>query len=122
MNRNPVGQSQKMILYRKYNGHCAYCGKRITREEMRLVRHISGKEGGYYSFFNLQPACISCSMYKRDKSVEEFRLFIDNTPSLLKKKFAAYRLCVHFGVITEMDSKTKFYYEMNEKEREALDE
>lgn len=122
MNRYPVGQREKAILYKKHDGHCAYCGKKITREEMRLAWHIPGKDGGTCSLFNLQPACISCSMYKRDKSVEEFRQLIDSTPTLLKKKAAIYRLCVHFGVIEENDTKTKFYFEMSKKEKEAFHE
>jgi len=122
VNRNPVGQREKTIIYKKYNGHCAYCGKSITREEMRLAWHIPGKDGGTCSLFNLQPACISCSMYKRDKSVEEFRKFIDSTPILLQKKFAMYRLCVYLGGIEEKDTRTKFYFEISKKEKEEFHE
>ena len=55
MNRYPVGQCEKAILYKKHDGHCAYCGKKITREEMRLAWHIPGKMAGHavYLIFSL---------------------------------------------------------------------
>ena len=122
MSKYRLAARERNLIYRKHNGHCAYCGQKIPYERMRLSWQIPGKDGGTFTIFNLQPACISCCKYKTNKSDEEFRQFIDNTSGRMYKEVELYRLCVHFGVIEEKDTETKFYFEMSKKEKEEFHE
>ena len=65
------------------NGHCGYCGCKITYKEMQ-VDHIeavylheeelnAGQAQEINSIENYMPACRMCNFYKSTMSVESFR-------------------------------------------------
>lgn len=56
-------------IYEKYDGLCAYCGQRITIEEMK----VDQMQPESMEFDNLMPCCYTCKDYKGNDDIEEFR-------------------------------------------------
>lgn len=75
-----MNKEQRLQVYNKYNGHCAYCGKEIEYSEMQ-VDHIlpmyiyKGKlsKEELNSIENFNPSCRMCNFRKGTLSIEEFR-------------------------------------------------
>lgn len=74
LKRGRISASDRMAVYKKCGGHCAYCGKPIKYEEMQVdhveshYRHMGKDEIGNYL-----PACRDCNGLKSDYLLEEFR-------------------------------------------------
>ena len=65
-------KKQRQQVYAKYSGHCAYCGKEISYEEMQ-VDHIKPKQRGWVynpenvgtdTMDNYNPSCRACNFRK----------------------------------------------------------
>jgi 5-methylcytosine-specific restriction endonuclease McrA len=52
----------------QYNGHCAYCGKKV---KLTLDHIIPLSRGGKHSKDNVVPACSHCNSSKGTKTPEE---------------------------------------------------
>ena len=85
MTRKAISKATREKVYKKYNGHCAYCGKEIEYSEMQ-VDHINAVYSSEYygkevdnSIENYNLACRQCNFYKDTFSIEEFRYNIKNT-------------------------------------------
>lgn len=86
-----MNKKDRLRVYVKYNGHCAYCGRNITYGEMQ-VDHLIPKryveidlatQEEIDSFNNLMPSCSKCNHYKRAHSIETFRDMIGRIPEKL---------------------------------------
>jgi hypothetical protein len=72
-----VGRKKRGDIYRKTDGHCAYCGRELDPFENWHIEHMTARiNGGENAIENLVPACHSCNLRKRSKDVEEFRDWI----------------------------------------------
>ena len=108
-------------VYRKYNGHCAYCGCRLEYKDMQ-VDHIESRYRAEYrgkevdnSIDNLNPSCRACNFYKGDKTIERFRKDITDTLLPNLKKNFNFRLAKKYNFILENDiDSITFYYEEQE--------
>jgi 5-methylcytosine-specific restriction endonuclease McrA len=77
-----IGSGIRISVYNKTKGMCWYCGKNLiiaTREsklgnDIFCVEHIDNLGGDDIS--NLVPACALCNKRKRDRTLEEFRLWL----------------------------------------------
>lgn len=107
-------------VYRKYNGHCAYCGCELEMKDMQ-VDHIQPKfrncerwhqhEIGSDDIDNLNPSCRMCNYYKRMKDLENFR---DNLSDMLMRNVRRpfdYRLALKYGLVKEDVKRVEFYFE-----------
>lgn len=75
-------------LYSQYNGHCAYCGKSISRSEMTIDHIVPKSKGGSNDDDNLLPACRACNLGKGRMSLEEFsEVYFENSPNPKVEKF-----------------------------------
>lgn len=77
-----ISKKDRMTIYEKCNGHCAYCGKHIKYKEMQ-VDHIRPKrewiealeEGqNVNDINNLNPSCRRCNHYKRSLNKEKMKI------------------------------------------------
>lgn len=74
---NVAGQKKRGQVYRKTNGHCAYCGCQLDPFENWHIEHMTAKvNDGSDNLENLVPSCHGCNLRKRSKSIEEFRYWI----------------------------------------------
>ena len=106
----------RMMVYEKCGGHCAYCGKEITMKEMQ-VDHFNSKFRAEYSgsqpdnsFDNLMPACAECNRYKSSDSIETMRKFLEKSKSQLLKT-QNLRILNRLGGFSISDKPIQFYFE-----------
>ena len=121
-NRRRLSKAERMVVYRKYDGHCAYCGTEIKLEEMQVdhVVPLGGwSEKGEDTVDNMFPACRSCNCYKARSTIEGFRKMLENMPFVLMRDSTTYKNAVRFGLVTPTPKKVVFYFEMNDLEAEG---
>lgn len=71
--RRQFTKEERLEIYNKYNGHCAYCGCELNLEEMTVDHILPLYRGGTNYPTNLNPSCRSCNKYKATYTVEDFR-------------------------------------------------
>jgi len=122
-----ITKSERKQVYEKCNGHCAYCGKSITRNELRvdhvhpLWRGTSDEElvrmnlvRGAHDLGNWMPSCNRCNVRKSTFTVEKFRVIISKQAERLKKYESRYRMALDYGLIVETNQPVVFYFELNQ--------
>ena len=67
-------------IYEKYDGLCAYCGQRITIEEVK----VDQMQPESMEFENLMPICEDCQNLKKDNDLESFREIVKNLHQFLQ--------------------------------------
>lgn len=72
---------RRRLLYHKYNGRCAYCGCRMTYDEMTVDHIIPQMKGGKSNPKNYRACCGPCNMFKGSKTMKEFRIAIVEKPN-----------------------------------------
>ena len=98
-------------VYKKYNGRCAYCGKKLMLGEMQVDHIIPKRLGGADSIENYNPSCRTCNHYKRATGLETWRtVFLGGLIERIKKIYIV-RVAEHYGMITFHEWDKKFYFE-----------
>ena len=127
LKRGRIGAADRMAVYNKCGGHCAYCGKPIKYEEMQVdhveshYRHMGKDEIGNYL-----PACRDCNGLKSDYLLEEFRDKL--IPDCAKKSSMggmcfrrqdtrSARIAKAYGLDKNPKKKIIFYFEEYEDEK-----
>lgn len=106
-------------VYQKFNGHCAYCGKKINYSDMQVDHywpHLNGSIPKDISneFKNLMPSCQRCNHYKRAWKPEDFRDLINKLDEKIKKTYLA-KVAIDFGIIEFKPFNGIFYFEKHNK-------
>ncbi|WP_024831622.1 HNH endonuclease [Ruminiclostridium josui] len=107
----------RQAVHRKYDGHCAYCGKEIAIKDMQ-VDHIEPQRNWdksktreeINSFENLNPSCRRCNHYKRADNLEAFR----ETMLTLHKRISdiyIVKVAIDHGIVNIKPFDGKFYFE-----------
>lgn len=106
----------RLKIYNKCGGHCAYCGKNIEFKQMQ-IDHVIPKARQYRIMDkdlndedNLLPTCRSCNHYKRDYDLEQFRHSI----MTLHERAASHyigKVALDYGIIKLKPFDGKFYFE-----------
>ena len=109
--RKALTRATRKLVYKKYGGHCAYCGKQIPYEEMQVDHVQPIYRGGTNDVDNLLPSCHPCNFYKDSMELEEFRKRLQGIPQLLMEQDFSYRMAVAHGLICRDRRKVKFYFE-----------
>ena len=111
-------------IFKKYDGHCAYCGKELNRGTWQVdhlipvQRERFGKasQQEVERFENFMPSCRRCNHYKRAHSLETFRRYIEEIPRKLKEDNYIYKIGLDYGLVEEHPHKIVFYFEQVEYE------
>lgn len=119
MKRKAISKKVREAVYNKYDGHCAYCGKKIEYKEMQVdhLIPVQRERFGKYTeeqiecFENYYCACRSCNHYKRSHSLEVFRKMIEEIPKKLYRDSYIYKVGLNYGLIEPHEHKIKFYFE-----------
>lgn len=108
-----ISKATRQIVYEKYGGRCAYCGRNIDYKDMQ-VDHFVAKRGwnqeGTDDIENLMPSCRMCNHYKRANGLEVFRKYIKEIPRKLRENYI-YKVGVVYGNIIENEKDIEFYFE-----------
>lgn len=112
--RKQLSKQERLQVYEKCNGHCAYCGCELPLRDMQ-VDHIIPlaliNDDKSETFLNYLPACRSCNHYKSAMSLETFRRMIERMPDVLMRDSVTYKNAVRFGLVTPTPHKVEFYFE-----------
>ena len=122
--RRKLTKTERMTVYNKTGGHCAYCGCELQFKDMQVdhVIPINGwSEQGDDTLDNMLPACRSCNHYKSRSTLEGFRRNVENMPAVLMRDSVTYRNAVRFGLIIPAPHPVRFYFEENPLERQEDD-
>lgn len=119
MARKTISKKLRLEVYNKYNGHCAYCGKKIDYKDMQVDHLIPYQRERFKKyteeeiecFENYMPACRRCNHYKRANSLESFRKMIKEIPKKLYRDNYIYKVGLDYNLIEPHEHKIKFYFE-----------
>ncbi len=109
--RRKLTKAQRLVIYGKTDGHCAYCGCELRYEEMVIDHIIPLYNSGTDTGDNMLPACRSCNHRKGTSSVESFRQQIESFPAVLERDSVTYKNAVRFGLVIPNPHKVVFYFE-----------
>lgn len=124
-----ISKKKRILVWEKYDHHCAYCGCQLEYKDMQ-VDHIKSVyqhndladtneryEENYMSqdelneVDNLMPSCRMCNFYKGASNIEAFREKLSSTLMENVRKPFDYRLALKYGLIKEDIKPIKFYFE-----------
>lgn len=108
-----MNKSLREKVHAKYNRKCGYCGRDIQYKEMQ-VDHIHPRcAGGTNEPNNLMPTCRQCNHYKRDSTLEMFRIMMKSLHQRVEKIYI-HRVAVNFGMATLKPWDGVFYFEKHD--------
>ena len=107
MRYNKYDLRKRKLILQKYKRRCAYCGCKLTIDTLS-VDHIEPLNRGIYfdkyelaNLDNLNPCCQSCNSSKGNKSLEDWRLYLDELHYRLINNNSQYKLMIRMGLIKE---------------------
>ena len=121
--------TEREIVYNKYEGHCAYCGRKIDFKEMQ-VDHFHPKQLKTWinspvmvelyklppdieNIKNKMPSCRRCNHYKRGLMIENFRIVMKDLHKRIEKIYIN-KVAMDFGMMKVTPFNGEFYYEKME--------
>lgn len=116
--RKRIPREVREQVYKKFEGHCAYCGTPINRLEMQVDHVTALHRGGTNDLSNLMPACRPCNYYKGTRTIDEFREEIYKLQERLNRTSFIYRLAVRYSRVIEIIGPFRFYFELVEGKNE----
>lgn len=117
--RKSIPKSVREAVYNKYDGHCAYCGKKLEYKDFQLD-HLIPKQREQFKryteeqiecFDNYMPACRRCNHYKRAHTLKCFREMIEKIPEKLYRDSYIYKVGLDYGLVHSDEHKILFYFE-----------
>lgn len=122
----------RVDVFEKFNGKCAYCGCEIALNEMQIdhiipqrnfekhilegsdkipqfLRHLNVSDLNHID--NLFPACRICNGWKSTYHLELFRSEIGVQVKRLNERSANFRMAKKYGLIEETENEVIFYFE-----------
>ena len=120
-----INKAKREAVYKKYDGHCAYCGREIEYKDMQVDHFLPLKawgieDAGTDDLSNLMPACRTCNHYKRANSLETFRRYIYEIPKKLRTNYI-YKVGLIYGNVSDIEKPIKFYFEMVDSKNNEKD-
>lgn len=115
--RRKLTKLERLTVYDKCGGRCAYCGCALAYKDMQAdhVIPIAGwSEQGADTLDNMLPACRSCNHYKSRSTLEGFRAMIENQPAVLERDSVTYQIAVRYGLVVPAPHPVVFYFERKE--------
>ncbi len=118
--RRKLSKAERQAIYDKYDGHCAYCGEKITLQQLQVDHVIPMEFHEVYKatgqnlddLWNMLPACRSCNHYKSTLTLDKFRQALENQPAVLLRDNATYKIAVRYGTVRHNPKPIKFYFEL----------
>ena len=117
--RRRLSAIERKKVFDTYNGHCAYCGTRVTFRGMQIDHVKPLAIGGEDTFENMLPACRSCNHYKATMDVEKFREYLSGIPKRVRRDDIAFQVGERYGLVQVNDVPVVFYFEKVGEENEG---
>jgi len=115
----------RLQIYNKCEGHCAYCGKEIMIKDMQVDHCYPKRLDNLYewseevknqrpsdidNFNNLMPSCRRCNHYKRANTMEVFREMMQTLHERIEKIYIV-KLAIKYGIVAIIPFDGVFYFE-----------
>lgn len=111
-------KKERIQIYNKYGGRCAYCGKELEYKDMQVDHIVPKRQGwtwdGIESMDNKNPSCRRCNHYKRARSIERFRELLMTLHCRVRDIYIC-KVAEDYGVIEVKPWDGKFYFEKAEQ-------
>src|SRR5690606_25104764 len=122
-------KKQRLLLYDKYWGKCAYCGCDLpdrwcadhiepiqrnfyySKEKKRHVQDGTCLSPELDTFENLNPSCPSCNTIKGSSTLEGFRRTIQGFTRSLNRDSTQYKFAKKYGLVKETEIDVQFWFE-----------
>lgn len=124
-------KQQRIEIYSKFNGKCAYCGAEIQVKDMQVdhiipqmnfIQHVRNRfripvflshltETDMNHTDNLHPACRVCNKWKSAHDLELFRRELSEQVNRLNSYSTNYRIAKKYGQIQETVAPIRFFFE-----------
>lgn len=132
-------KSDRIKIFEKYGGRCAYCGCDLTkswhldhiqpivrdskwdRKKGRFVGLGSCRKPENEILENYNPSCSSCNIQKNSFTLEQFRSNIQGFINSLNLYSTQYKFAKRYGLVQETEKEVKFYYETFSDEVQSKD-
>jgi len=128
-------KEERICVHNKFDGHCAYCGEKITVKQMQVdhivpqydfIWHIKNKirvpdflshltEADCDHIDNKFPTCRICNKWKATFDLETFRWELMSQPDRARARSANYRMSLRYRQIKETRHPVVFYFELTPK-------
>jgi len=112
----------RRAIYDKYDGHCAYCGNKITYGQLQADHIHPRSKGGVWNYDNFNPSCASCNHFKANMTIEEMRLAIKNAVCSERRYKSSSRLVSRYPRKEIALEDIKFYFETVEAKEYSSEE
>jgi 5-methylcytosine-specific restriction endonuclease McrA len=133
-------KSDRIVVYNKCGGHCAYCGRHLEYNEMQVDHLIprcrgqkpnkraSKKSIKFYTEFyekienldNFMPSCRRCNHYKRSYALKDFRQLLMTLDRRINDHYIN-KVAIDYGIIPEVVKwDGTFYFEKLKLEDNTL--
>lgn len=109
--RRKLTKNERLQIYDKCGGHCAYCGCVLDYKDMQVDHVIPLRLGGADKLNNMLPACRSCNHYKATFGVEGFRKYLMGIVNRLMRDSIPFQVAIRFGIVKHMRDDVIFYFE-----------
>lgn len=129
-----LSKSQRAAVFAMFDGHCAYCGIVLPEKGWhadhvepiyRESEYVSGDRGKPGKFVrtgkcfnphnersdNYFPACVPCNINKSVYSVEDWRRYLEQSASVLRRNYSTFRHAERFNLVAVTETKVVFYFE-----------
>ncbi len=129
MTRKRISKQNRLKLYKRFNGHCAYCGCKILFEEMEIdhsvpIAKTNNENSAHFisSNYNLRPTCHDCNNFKNSMSAGEFKFYLEEKLMKELKKVLPYRIALKYGFIQQLFEQKDVSFYINEHLEEIYPE
>ena len=124
-------KQERIKIYNKLDGHCAYCGDEIELNDMQVdhiipqrnfktriknnfqvpafLSHLTADDLNHDD--NLLPTCRVCNNWKSSHDLELFRRELSEQINRLNKRSSNYRIAKKYGLLAETLKPIVFYFE-----------
>ena len=123
--RKPFSKKLREILFDKYGGKCAYCGKTL-KEGKWNIDHINPFFLAHFEpdldpnrEENLNPACKKCNMFKSAFRLEDFRRELQLQVHRLKQS-AQFNRALVYNQVKIVEKPIVFFFEQQAKTTRTL--
>ena len=100
-------------IFKKFDGHCAYCGIKIDFCNLH-IDHIKSRASGCSeidSEKNFNPACPVCNNWKHCDNLETFRRSIETQVRKCRDYSRNFRMAERYGLVNVTEKPIVFYFE-----------
>ena len=115
-----MNKKDRLLVYKKTDGRCAYCGVELPEKGWHLDhiipiwrgnQTVNPKLRGADTVDNAFATCPRCNRWKSVHPLERFREEIGMQVERLRRDSAAYRLAEDFFQVEETSRPVRFYFE-----------